>query len=150
MGAGEGEAAGSKEKSSGVARTSLDGLRDKNVMQLKKLNMALFPVRYNDKYYQDAIASKDFSKLGERAPISFFQSCSNPYLAPPGPVPYLIRSSIVLGLGLGLGLYLSQFSDLQTEGRKQFITCYQIGEETAIRNLDFGMGTCKCECGFDL
>ncbi|VAH77478.1 unnamed protein product [Triticum turgidum subsp. durum] len=63
MGAGEGEAAGSKEKSSGVARTSLDGLRDKNVMQLKKLNMALFPVRYNDKYYQDAIASKDFSKL---------------------------------------------------------------------------------------
>lgn len=70
MGAGEGEAAGSKEKSSGVARTSLDGLRDKNVMQLKKLNMALFPVRYNDKYYQDAIASKDFSKLGERNPPS--------------------------------------------------------------------------------
>ncbi|KAK1665572.1 hypothetical protein QYE76_053731 [Lolium multiflorum] len=67
MGAGEGEAAGSKDKSGGgggvVARTSLDGLRDKNVMQLKKLNTALFPVRYNDKYYQDAIASKDFSKL---------------------------------------------------------------------------------------
>ncbi|KQK08675.1 N-alpha-acetyltransferase 50 [Brachypodium distachyon] len=68
MGAGEGEAAGSKDKSGGggaggVARTSLDGLRDKNVMQLRKLNLALFPVRYNDKYYQDAIASKDFSKL---------------------------------------------------------------------------------------
>ncbi|KAJ6925164.1 hypothetical protein NC652_018184 [Populus alba x Populus x berolinensis] len=30
---------------------SLDGVRDKNVMQLKKLNTALFPVRYNDKYY---------------------------------------------------------------------------------------------------
>ncbi|KAH1063372.1 hypothetical protein J1N35_028359 [Gossypium stocksii] len=29
---------------------SLDGVRDKNVMQLKKLNTALFPVRYNDKY----------------------------------------------------------------------------------------------------
>jgi len=64
MGAGDGEAAASKEKGGGGAeRTSLDGVRDKNVMQLKKLNTALFPVRYNDKYYQDAIASKDFSKL---------------------------------------------------------------------------------------
>lgn len=42
----------------------LDGVRDKNVMQLKKLNTFLFPVRYNDKYYADAIASADFSKLG--------------------------------------------------------------------------------------
>jgi hypothetical protein len=66
MGAGGGEAAASKEKGSGggVERTSLDGVRDKNVMQLKKLNTALFPVRYNDKYYQDVISSKDFSKLG--------------------------------------------------------------------------------------
>ncbi|KAL5126130.1 N-alpha-acetyltransferase 50 [Glycine soja] len=36
---------------------SLDGVRDKNLMQLKKLNLALFPVRYNDKYYVDALAS---------------------------------------------------------------------------------------------
>lgn len=43
---------------------SLDGVRDKNVMQLKKLNTALFPVRYNDKYYADALASGDFTKLG--------------------------------------------------------------------------------------
>ena len=66
MGVGDGEAAATKEKGGGggVERTSLDGVRDKNVMQLKKLNTALFPVRYNDKYYQDAIASKDFSKLG--------------------------------------------------------------------------------------
>nr|CAB3473553.1 unnamed protein product [Digitaria exilis] len=67
MGAGDGDAAASKEKGGsggGHERTSLDGVRDKNVMQLKKLNTALFPVRYNDKYYQDAIASKDFSKLG--------------------------------------------------------------------------------------
>ncbi|XVE98556.1 hypothetical protein REPUB_Repub03eG0116000 [Reevesia pubescens] len=42
---------------------SLDGVRDKNVMQLKKLNTALFPVRYNDKYYADALASGDFTKL---------------------------------------------------------------------------------------
>ncbi|KAG8496950.1 hypothetical protein CXB51_008177 [Gossypium anomalum] len=42
---------------------SLDGVRDKNVMQLKKLNTVLFPVRYNDKYYADALASGDFTKL---------------------------------------------------------------------------------------
>ncbi|KAK9141600.1 hypothetical protein Syun_011000 [Stephania yunnanensis] len=42
---------------------SLDGVRDKNVMQLKKLNTALFPVRYNDKYYSDAIAAAEFTKL---------------------------------------------------------------------------------------
>ena len=43
---------------------SLDGVRDKNLMQLKKLNLALFPVRYNDKYYTDALASGEFTKLG--------------------------------------------------------------------------------------
>ncbi|KAF1868539.1 hypothetical protein Lal_00035977 [Lupinus albus] len=43
--------------------TSLDGVRDKNIMHLKKLNVALFPVHYNDKYYADALASGDFSKL---------------------------------------------------------------------------------------
>lgn len=43
---------------------SLDGVRDKNLMQLKKLNTVLFPVRYNDKYYADALASGDFTKLG--------------------------------------------------------------------------------------
>jgi hypothetical protein len=43
---------------------SLDGVRDKNIMQLKKLNIALFPVRYNDKYYSDALASAEFTKLG--------------------------------------------------------------------------------------
>ncbi|KAL9316852.1 hypothetical protein ACSQ67_017853 [Phaseolus vulgaris] len=43
---------------------SLDGVRDKNLMQLKKLNLALFPVRYNDKYYADALASGEFTKLG--------------------------------------------------------------------------------------
>ncbi|KAL6216946.1 hypothetical protein ACLB2K_010164 [Fragaria x ananassa] len=44
-------------------QTSLDGLREKNLMQLKKLNTALFPVRYNDKYYADALAAGDLSKL---------------------------------------------------------------------------------------
>ncbi|KAK6116869.1 hypothetical protein DH2020_049399 [Rehmannia glutinosa] len=45
---------------------SLDGVRDKNLMQLKKLNTALFPVRYNDKYYADALASGEFTKLGTK------------------------------------------------------------------------------------
>lgn len=41
----------------------LEAVRDKNVMQLKKLNAVLFPVRYNDKYYADALASGEFTKL---------------------------------------------------------------------------------------
>lgn len=57
---------------------SLDGVRDKNLMQLKKLNTVLFPVRYNDKYYADALASGEFTKLGS----SFLASGSSllPYL----------------------------------------------------------------------
>ena len=43
---------------------SLDAVREKNLMQLKKLNVVLFPVRYNDKYYADALASGEFTKLG--------------------------------------------------------------------------------------
>ncbi|KAJ4951654.1 hypothetical protein NE237_028486 [Protea cynaroides] len=42
---------------------SLDGIRGKNLMQLKKLNVALFPVRYSEKYYADALASGEFTKL---------------------------------------------------------------------------------------
>ncbi|XP_065045539.1 uncharacterized protein LOC135581603 isoform X2 [Musa acuminata AAA Group] len=58
MGAGEGGG------EMAAAAISLDGVRDKNVMQLKKFNTALFPVRYNDKYYADALASGDFTRLG--------------------------------------------------------------------------------------
>ena len=49
---------------------SLDAVREKNLMQLKKLNVVLFPVRYNDKYYADALASGEFTKLGI-SPIPF-------------------------------------------------------------------------------
>lgn len=51
---------------------SLDGVRDKNQMQLKKLNTVLFPVRYNDKYYADAIASGEFTKLGSASLLCVF------------------------------------------------------------------------------
>eukprot|EP00268_Persea_americana_P010805 TRINITY_DN1441_c0_g1_i2.p1 TRINITY_DN1441_c0_g1~~TRINITY_DN1441_c0_g1_i2.p1 ORF type:complete len:118 (+),score=18.93 TRINITY_DN1441_c0_g1_i2:82-435(+) len=45
---------------------SLDGVKDKNVMQLKKLNTVLFSVRYNDKYYAEALSSGEFTKLGTK------------------------------------------------------------------------------------
>ncbi|KAI7743313.1 hypothetical protein M8C21_030727 [Ambrosia artemisiifolia] len=48
---------------------SLDGVRDKNLMQLKRLNSVLFPVRYNDKYYADALASNEFTKLAYHSDI---------------------------------------------------------------------------------
>ncbi|KHM99430.1 Putative N-acetyltransferase san [Glycine soja] len=51
---------------------SLDGVRDKNLMQLKKLNLALFPVRYNDKYYTNALASGEFTKLGYGQTFKYF------------------------------------------------------------------------------
>lgn len=96
MGAGDGDAAASKEKGGsggGHERTSLDGVRDKNVMQLKKLNTALFPVRYNDKYYQDAIASKDFSKLGAPFhPSHPLPSPSRPHFVPRSMIPSMIVS----------------------------------------------------------
>ncbi|XP_076961111.1 uncharacterized protein LOC143637656 [Bidens hawaiensis] len=42
---------------------SLDCVLDDNLTQLKKLNSILFPVRYNNKYYADVLASGDFTKL---------------------------------------------------------------------------------------
>jgi hypothetical protein len=53
-------------------------------MQLKKLNTTLFHVRYNEKYYQDTISSKDFSKLGVLStPLSFsFSPSSFPCFMP--------------------------------------------------------------------
>ncbi|GLJ18100.1 hypothetical protein SUGI_0319590 [Cryptomeria japonica] len=55
-----GESQKGKEKEVPV---SFDNLRDKNLMQLKKLNTAIFPVRYNDKYYCDALSAGEFTKL---------------------------------------------------------------------------------------
>jgi ribosomal protein S18 acetylase RimI-like enzyme len=42
---------------------SFDTVRDKNIMQLRKLNLAIFPVQYQDKFYTDALSSGDFTKL---------------------------------------------------------------------------------------
>jgi len=46
------------------ASISLEAVCDENLKQLKKLNSILFPVRYNDKYYADALSSHQFTKLG--------------------------------------------------------------------------------------
>ena len=54
---------------------TFDSVRDKNVMQLRKINTSIFPVRYSDKYYTEAIAGGEFTKLGEtqsiRRPLAF-------------------------------------------------------------------------------
>lgn len=44
-------------------------MTDKNIEQLRKLNLAVFPVRYNDKFYSDLVASdrpggQKFTHLG--------------------------------------------------------------------------------------
>ncbi|CAI6005636.1 unnamed protein product [Closterium sp. NIES-65] len=45
------------------SHVSLDGVRDKNVGQLRKLNAAMFPVKYQEKYYSDAMAAGEYTKL---------------------------------------------------------------------------------------
>ncbi len=48
---------------------SFVGLTDKNVEQLRKLNLALFPVRYNDKFYSTDVIKPEHAavtKLGAR------------------------------------------------------------------------------------
>ncbi|KAL3645576.1 hypothetical protein CASFOL_010756 [Castilleja foliolosa] len=55
---------------------SLGGVRDKNLMQLKKLNTTLFPVRYNDKYYADVLASGEFTKLGILVLPEVYDNCA--------------------------------------------------------------------------
>jgi len=61
---------------------SLDGVRDKNLMQLKILNTVLFPVRYNDKYYADAIAAGEFTKLGSSSSYLIFLNFCLSLLSP--------------------------------------------------------------------
>lgn len=87
---------------------SLDGVRDKNLMQLKKLNIALFPVRYNEKYYADALASGEFTKLGSTFSallicfilvlVAFFTTCVL--------LMHLLVVSVVVVVPFGLYFYI--------------------------------------------
>eukprot|EP00271_Cylindrocystis_brebissonii_P001246 TRINITY_DN11573_c0_g1_i1.p1 TRINITY_DN11573_c0_g1~~TRINITY_DN11573_c0_g1_i1.p1 ORF type:complete len:179 (+),score=29.97 TRINITY_DN11573_c0_g1_i1:921-1457(+) len=42
---------------------TFDSVRDKNVQQLRKINTSIFPVRYQDKFYADAVNAGELTKL---------------------------------------------------------------------------------------
>ncbi|GMH10826.1 hypothetical protein Nepgr_012667 [Nepenthes gracilis] len=97
---------------------SLDGVRDKNLMQLKKLNVALFPVRYNDKYYADALASGDFTKLAYYSDICVGAIACRLEKKESGAIRVYIMTLGVLApyRGLGIGtMLLNHVLDLCTK-----------------------------------
>ncbi|CAM8889792.1 unnamed protein product [Rhodiola kirilowii] len=102
----------------GQVSISLDGLRDKNLMQLKKLNAALFPVRYNDKYYADALASGDFTKLAYYSDICVGAiACRIEKKEAGGVCVYIMTLGVLApyrGLGIGSTL-LNHVIDLSTK-----------------------------------
>ncbi|KAI7994299.1 N-alpha-acetyltransferase 50 [Camellia lanceoleosa] len=117
---------------------SLDGVRDKNLMQLKKLNTALFPVRYNDKYYADALASGEFTKLAYYSDICVGAIACRLEKKESGAVRVYIMTLGVLapyrGLGIGTKL-LNHVLDLcskQNIGEIEIYLHVQTNNEDAI------------------
>ena len=47
-------------------------ITDKNVEQVKTLNRSIFPVKYNDKFYNDVQNSGNYTQLGMGAVVSCF------------------------------------------------------------------------------
>ena len=45
-------------------RTELGDITVHNIKQLKRLNQVVFPVTYNDKFYQDVLEVGELAKLG--------------------------------------------------------------------------------------
>jgi hypothetical protein len=43
---------------------SFGDVTEKNLGQLKLLNSAVFPVKYNNKFYDDLLAHSEYCKLG--------------------------------------------------------------------------------------
>mmetsp|Transcript_25844 Transcript_25844/g.72047 ORF Transcript_25844/g.72047 Transcript_25844/m.72047 type:complete len:235 (-) Transcript_25844:68-772(-) len=56
-------------------KLEIDHLTEKNLGQLKKLNIATFPVHYKDQFYQDLLKALDYSRLGYYADILVSSIC---------------------------------------------------------------------------
>merc|ERR1719218_585865 len=52
-----------------------DRLTCQNVGQLKKLNLATFPVRYNEQFYEDLMSHLDYCTLGYFADVLVGSIC---------------------------------------------------------------------------
>ena len=115
---------------------SLDNVRDKNMMQLRKINTALFPIRYNHKYYSDALASGDFTKLAYYSDICVGSVACRLEKKEGGAVRIYIMTLGVLapyrGLGIGTKL-LNHVLDLCTKQNiKEIYLHVQTSNEDAI------------------
>lgn len=52
------------KKSRKDLQVTFGDITEKNLGQVKMLNSVVFPVRYNDRFYNDLLLSTDFCKLG--------------------------------------------------------------------------------------
>ncbi|KAJ8429378.1 hypothetical protein Cgig2_002000 [Carnegiea gigantea] len=101
---------------------SLDAVREKNLMQLKKLNVVLFPVRYNDKYYADALASGEFTKLAYYSDICVGAIACRLEKKDPGAVRVYIMTLGVLAPYRGLGIGTELLNHVLEQCSKQSIS----------------------------
>ncbi|KAL3819065.1 hypothetical protein ACJIZ3_004970 [Penstemon smallii] len=115
---------------------SLEGVRDKNLMQLKKLNTALFPVRYKDKYYADALASGEFTKLAYYSDICVGSIACRLEKKESGAVCVYIMTLGVLapyrGLGIGTKLLNHVFEHCMKQNIGEVYLHVQTNNEDAI------------------
>eukprot|EP00928_Gymnodinium_smaydae_P073209 TRINITY_DN56447_c0_g1_i1.p2 TRINITY_DN56447_c0_g1~~TRINITY_DN56447_c0_g1_i1.p2 ORF type:complete len:197 (+),score=63.04 TRINITY_DN56447_c0_g1_i1:206-796(+) len=56
-------------------KLDIDNLTEKNVGQLKKLNIATFPVHYKDQFYIDLLKNLDYSRLGYSCDVLVSSIC---------------------------------------------------------------------------
>ncbi|KAK8604816.1 hypothetical protein V6N13_082287 [Hibiscus sabdariffa] len=88
----------------GEVEISLEEVRDKNLMQLKRLNLGVFPVAFPDKYYVYALASGEFTKLAYYRDICVGAIASRQDKKEDGSIRVYIMSVGVLPPYRGLGI----------------------------------------------